>query len=108
MNLEQRLRTLEDRLITEPMVLYFADGSTRQLPAAGPAILALYCGILEGEERNPDLRPQANWIRNCIGAVQPAGGQMFDLLRVVVNCKTLEERWPTRTPESCRAPGSGR
>jgi len=95
MNLEQRLRKLENSLLTEPMILYFADGSTRKLPGSGEDLLHLYSGILEGEDKNPHLRTQVDWIRTCNGAIQPGGGQMFDVLRLIVIGKTGEERWPT-------------
>jgi hypothetical protein len=100
MNLDQRLRRLEDALLVEPMVLFFPGGATRELPGSGEKLLHLYYGILEGHERNPHLRTEAEWIRTAIDGAQPGGGHMFDLLRLAVSSQQGEELWPTEQDAS--------
>jgi len=91
MSLERRIRALEVRLITDPVILYFADGSTREIHGRGDFVLGLFCGALGGADLAPWQAEQLDLIRRSVGAEEPGGGHMVELLRCALN-PPVEER----------------
>jgi len=53
MRLEKRVRTLEARMLADPVVLYFADGSTREICGRADYLLRLFCTACYGGELSP-------------------------------------------------------
>jgi len=81
MRLEQRIRALEARLITDPVVLYFADGSTRKMCGRGDFLLSLAQGACGGADLSSRQAVQLDLIRQSVYAQEPGGGHMIELLR---------------------------
>jgi hypothetical protein len=80
MRLERRLRALETRMIADPVVLYFEDGSTRKICGRGDFLLGLMLGACGGAV-NPLQTAQLDLIRRCVSASESGGGHMVELLR---------------------------
>ena len=72
-------------MITEPVILYFADGSTRKICERGDFLLPLFQGAFGGEDLSPTQAAQRNLIRRSVGAQEPGGGHMVELLRSLLN-----------------------
>jgi hypothetical protein len=53
MRLERRIRTLEARLISDPVILHFADGSTRQICGRGDFLLTSLADTCQGADLSP-------------------------------------------------------
>jgi hypothetical protein len=86
MNLERRLRALEAKLITEPVVLQFANGSMRELHGPGDFVLLLFRGI-SGGDLNPTHAAQLDLIRHCVHSEEPGGGHMIELLKCLLHAQ---------------------
>ncbi len=94
MNLEKRIRALEARMITDPLILYFADGSTRKLCGRGDLLLSLFEGACGGSDLSSWQAAQLQLIRQSVAAQETGGGHMVELLRCFLNGPT-EERGGT-------------
>jgi hypothetical protein len=81
MNFEKRLRALESKLITDPVILHFSDGSTRELHGSGEFVFRLFQGVLGTADLRPGQAAQLDLIRQCVGAEEPGGGHMIELLQ---------------------------
>jgi hypothetical protein len=64
MKFEKRLRALEARMITNPVVLYFADGSTRAICGQGDFLLRLLKGVFGRADLSPSQAAQLDLIRH--------------------------------------------
>ena len=84
MKIENRIRALEAALLTDPVILYFADGSMRELAGGGYHIYELFIDFLQGT-LSPERKEQVEWIRLCTSSLQPGGGHMVDLLRCMLH-----------------------
>jgi hypothetical protein len=80
MKFERRLRQLETKLISEPVILFFADGSTRELRGGGDFVLRLFRGVFGSANLGPTQNDQLNLIRRCIGSKEPSAGRLVELL----------------------------
>ena len=79
MRLEKRIRALEARIITDPLILYFADGSTRELRGRGDFVMGLFAGACGGAELSSMQAEQLELIRQSVGAQEPGGGRMTEV-----------------------------
>jgi len=61
MRLEKRIRALEARLISDPVMLYFADGSTRHICGRGDFLLNLLRGACGARELSPWQLSSWSW-----------------------------------------------
>jgi hypothetical protein len=86
MNLEKRLRALEAKLISDPVVIYFADGSTRELHGPGDFVLRLFQGVF-GADLSPTHAAQLDLIHRCVGSEEPGGGRMVELLHCLLHAR---------------------
>jgi hypothetical protein len=84
MKFERRIRKLGSQLIADPPVLHFTDGSTRKLPGPGDSLLRLFRGVFGRVELSAGQAGQLDLIRKCVGAEEPGGGHMVELLQVFV------------------------
>ena len=82
MRFEKRLRRLESETTTDPVILRFADGSTRTI--SGDQLLALCPFIDKPSEATPLQQKHLNWIANCTGAIETGGGEMIPFIRCVL------------------------
>ena len=83
MRLEKRIHALESRLITDPVVLHFADGSTRKMCGRGDFLLSMALGACGGADLSSGRATQLDLIRQSVAAQEPGGGHMIELLRIV-------------------------
>jgi hypothetical protein len=84
MRLEKRVRALEARIIAEPVVLYFGDGSARTICGRGDFLLSLMRGAC-GAEVDPGQVAQLDLISQSVAAKEPGSGHMVELLRALMN-----------------------
>lgn len=90
MNFEKRLRALEARLTTEPVVLYFADGSKRELHGPGDLVVRLFRGVFGSADLGPAQTEQLDLIRESVSAEEPGGGHMIELLKCLLHARAFE------------------
>jgi len=87
MKIERRLRALEAKLITHPVVLYFADGGTRELNGPGDFLLRLFRGVFGRAKLSPAQANQLDLIRQCVGSNERGRGRMVELLQCLLHAK---------------------
>lgn len=80
MRLEKRIRTLEAKMLSDPVILYFADGSTRALSGRRYFLLDLFSGVC-GSDLSPDHEVQLDLIRRCTFAQEPGGGRIVEAMQ---------------------------
>ena len=85
MSLERRIRALEARLIQDPIILRFSDGSTREISGRGDFLLRLFCGASGGADLAPWQAEQLELIRRSVAAREPGGGRMVEVLQCLLN-----------------------
>jgi len=88
MNFEKRLRALEARLITDPVILHFADGSKRELHGPGDFASRLFRGVF-GADLSPAHSAQLDLIRQCVSSEEPGGGHMIELLKCLLHARAV-------------------
>jgi hypothetical protein len=83
MRLEKRIQALEAQMLSDPVVLHFADGSTESLTGPRYFLLDLLSGASSG---NLSLQQaaQLDRIRKCVFAQEPGGGRMVELMQSVM------------------------
>ena len=81
MRVEERIRALESRMVMNPVVLYFSDGSTRNISGPGDFLLSLLLGALAGVNLSPTQSAQLDLIRQSVAALEPGRGHMVELLK---------------------------
>jgi hypothetical protein len=90
MKFAKRLRALEARLITDPVILHLADGSTRELHGPGDLVLRLFRGVF-GADLSPVQAAQLDLIRESVSAEEPGGGHMIELLRCMLHARAATQ-----------------
>ena len=85
MRVEKRVRALEARYIKDPVVLYFADGSTAEVCGHGDFLLNLVADACSGGELKPEQAKQTDLVRRSVGAREPGGGRLTEVLRCVLD-----------------------
>jgi hypothetical protein len=85
MRLEKRIHALESRLITDPVVLHFADGSTRKMCGRGDFLLSMALGACGGADLSSGRATQLDLIRQSVAAQEPGGGHMVELLQCLLH-----------------------
>ena len=85
MRLEKRIQALETRLITDPVVLHFADGSTRKMCDRGDFLLSLALDARGGADLSSGRAAQLELIRQSVYAHEPGGGHMVELLQCLLH-----------------------
>ena len=84
-HLEKRVRALEARLVSDPVILHFADGSTKEIRGPGDFLLGLFSTAFGGADPNPLQAAQLELIGRSLKAEEPGGGSMIELLRALLN-----------------------
>jgi hypothetical protein len=87
MNFERRLRALEARMITDPVILHFADGSTRELRGPGDFLPRLFPGVFGEANLSPGQAAQLDLIRQSVGSKEPGGGRLVELLQCFLHAQ---------------------
>jgi hypothetical protein len=84
LRLEKRIRALEARMIADPVILHFADGSTRKLRGPGDFLLRLFPGVFGKASLSPGQAAQLDLIRQSVGSKEPGGGRLVELLQCLL------------------------
>jgi hypothetical protein len=81
MRLEKRIRALEARMLADPVILYFADGSTREIRGHGHFLLGLFNDACGGADLSPVQKEQLDLIRRSVSAQEPGGARLTEIIR---------------------------
>jgi hypothetical protein len=87
MRFERRVRALEARMMRDPVILYFADGSTRRLHGPGDFLLRLFQGVFGKTNVSPGQAAQLDLIRKAVSSKEPGGGRMVELLQCLLHAQ---------------------
>jgi hypothetical protein len=90
MKLEKRIRALEAQLVTDPVILHFSDGTTRELRGPGDFLLRLFNGICSGADLSPEHTAKLELVRQSVDAEEPGGTHMVELLRAFLAAASAE------------------
>ena len=90
MKFEKRIRALEARLLADQCILFFADGSTREICGGVNILLDLFAGACGGADLSPGQVEQLELIRQSVSAQEPGGGHMTELVRCVLHAHAEE------------------
>jgi hypothetical protein len=101
MQLDNRVRRLETSLLSDPIVLVFANGSTREIRYQGLAMLGLFMAALSGEGVSPQMRQHLDWIRDCVEFRDSGGGHMIEVIKQAMQANSDDV---CRTPAPCLRP----
>jgi hypothetical protein len=78
---EKRVRALERRFKSDPVVLYFGDGSTREIRGPRDFMLRLLVATAWGGDLSPGQQEQLELIRASVDSVEPDGGHLIDVFQ---------------------------
>jgi hypothetical protein len=87
MKLERRIRELEAKMISDPVVLSMPDGSRRELHGAGGFLVRLLRDVCRGADLSPGQAPQLDLIRQSVGSKEPGGGHLVELLQCLLHAQ---------------------
>ena len=77
-------------MLAEPVFLYFADGSTREICGRADYLLHLFCAATGGGELNPRQAAELELIRDSVGEGGASCAHMTQLIRCFL-CEPAEE-----------------
>ena len=72
-------------MITDPGILHFADGSTKEIRGQGDFVRDLFAKAWSGAELSPVLTAQLDLIRKSVRCEEPDGGHMIELLNSILD-----------------------
>ena len=81
MKLHQRLEALEKRFVSEPTLLFMADGKTVSLTGPNAYVLTLLGLITHPERATPTQAAHLNLIEKCVGSKEPGGSHLVELIQ---------------------------
>jgi hypothetical protein len=81
MRLEKRIRALEAKMLADPVILYFADGSTREICGRADFLLRLFSAACAGGDLSSWQTEQLELIRQSVDADERGHGRLVELLR---------------------------
>ena len=94
MRLAKRIRVLEGRLVGDPVILHFADGSTRELHGPRDLLLRLFIAACQGGNLSAERAEQLELIRQCVYAQEPGNGRMVEAVKVMLSIPAEQrESW---------------
>jgi hypothetical protein len=79
--LEKRIRTLEARMLSDPVILFFRDGSMGEIHGPPNFLLDLLVRACGGADLTPAQSAQLDLIRQSAYAQEPGGARMTELIR---------------------------
>ena len=85
MKLERRIQALEKKMISEPVVLIFEDGSTQEIHGPKHFLLDLFVATRKPSALTPEQAVQLELVRKSVGAREPGGGRMTEVIRCLAN-----------------------
>jgi hypothetical protein len=78
---EKRIRALESKMQSDQVILYFADGSTREICGRADYLLRLFCAACHGGQLSPRQVAELDLIRDSVSAGGASCAQMTQLIR---------------------------
>jgi hypothetical protein len=81
---KRRIQALEARMMSDPVVLHFADGSTREICGQGDSLLCLARGAC-GADLSPWQAEQLELIRQSVYAREPGGARLTEVVRCLLD-----------------------
>ncbi len=93
MRLEKRIRALEARMLADPVILYFADGTTREICGRADYLLRLFCDACYGGDLSPRQTAELDLIRDSVGEGGASCAHMTQFIRCFL-------RGPVEEPSS--------
>jgi hypothetical protein len=81
MRFEKRVRALEARFLADPVILYFADGTTKEICGRADYLLKLFCTACYGGDLSPKQAAELGLIRNSVSAGGASCARMTELIR---------------------------
>jgi hypothetical protein len=85
MKFEKRIRALEACMITDPVILHFADGNITEIRGQGDFLRDLFAKACSRAELSPVQTAQLDLIRKSVRSEEPGGGHMIELLNSILD-----------------------
>jgi hypothetical protein len=85
MRLEKRIRALEATMLSDPVILCFADGSTREICGRADYLLKLFCTACYGGNLSPRQAAELDLIRDSVSAGGASCARMTESIRAFLN-----------------------
>lgn len=82
MRFEKRLETLEAKMLSAPVILHFADGTTRLLTGRRYFLVDLFARASSADLSAIEAQ-QLDLIRQCVAAEEPGGGRMIEAMQAL-------------------------
>jgi hypothetical protein len=99
MKFERRLRALEAKMISAPVVLLFGEGTERAISGGRHFLVRLLHGVCQGTDLGTGHREQLDLIRQCAGSSEPGGGRVVERIQCLLHAQAdahgglLRDRW---------------
>jgi hypothetical protein len=97
MKFDRRIRALERRFLADPLTLYFADGSKREIHGPRNFVLDLFVGACGGADITPAQAEQLDLIRQSVAAQEPGGARMTEIVRCFLHGPEPSSVTPVRS-----------
>jgi hypothetical protein len=78
---EKRIRALESKMLADPVILYFADGSKGEIHGPRNFLLHLFVGACGGAGITPAQAEQLDLVGRSVGGQEPGGARMTEIIR---------------------------
>jgi len=82
MRFEKRIHALESEMLSNPVVLHFADGTTRLLTGRRYFLVDLFARA-SSADLGPIEAEQLDLIRQCVAAEEPGGGRLIEAMQAL-------------------------
>jgi hypothetical protein len=79
---KKRLQALETKMLSNPVILHFADGSTKQIHGSRHFLIDLLARASQ-RDLTPHQAAQFELILEAVWAEEPGGGHMCEVLQAV-------------------------
>lgn len=80
MKFDNRIRALEAKMHADPVILYLADGSTREICGRADYLLRLFCAACAGEDLSPRQAADLDLIRDSVAAGGASCARMTEII----------------------------
>jgi hypothetical protein len=96
MRIERRLKALERKMKSEPVLLVFEDGSRQEIHGPKHFLLDLLIATGQPSELTPVQTEQWELIRKSVRAREPGNGRLTELIRCFAG---ISRDWTLDDPE---------
>lgn len=87
MSLDRRIRALEAKMLSEPVILFFEDGSTKEIPGRPELLLQLFLAACRRGQTNSDQAEWLDLIQCATRAREPSGGHLIELIQGAMHAR---------------------